>query len=75
MDLVTSTEAGILSITLNRPEAGNALTPVQRDEMIGLLDAASGDLNVRVVVISATGKHFCTGADLRADRAAGPPQP
>jgi 2-(1,2-epoxy-1,2-dihydrophenyl)acetyl-CoA isomerase len=75
VDLVTSTEAGISSITLNRPEAGNALTPAQRDEMIGLLEAASGDLNVRVVVISATGKHFCTGADLRADRAAGPPQP
>ena len=34
--------------------------------MIELLDEASGDLDVRAVVLTATGKHFCTGADLRA---------
>ena len=62
--------AGIARITLNRPDVGNALSPAQRDRIIELLERASGDLNVRVVVIGATGRHFCTGADLRADQPA-----
>jgi 2-(1,2-epoxy-1,2-dihydrophenyl)acetyl-CoA isomerase len=61
---------GVARITLNRPEAHNALTPDQRDRMIDLLRAASEDLAVRCVVITANGKGFCTGADLRASRSA-----
>jgi 2-(1,2-epoxy-1,2-dihydrophenyl)acetyl-CoA isomerase len=68
-------EGGIAWLTLNRPDAGNALTPAQRNRLIDLLEAASGDLAVRVVVINAAGRHFCTGADLRADRSGGPPLP
>ncbi|HEY8979750.1 MAG TPA: enoyl-CoA hydratase-related protein [Streptomyces sp.] len=52
-------------ITLNRPEALNALIPAQRDEIIGLLEAASADPGVRVVVLTGTGRGFCAGADLR----------
>ena len=63
-------DGSVAWIVLNRPEAGNALTPSQRDRIIGLLDQASGDLATRAVVITANGKHFCTGADLRADRPA-----
>ena len=63
-------DSGIAWITLNRPEAGNALTWGQRERMISLLEAASGDVAVRAVVIRAEGRHFCTGADLRADRPA-----
>ncbi|MEZ5141696.1 MAG: enoyl-CoA hydratase-related protein [Acidimicrobiales bacterium] len=59
---------GVAWITLNRPEAYNAITPDQRDRMIDLLQDASGDLAVRCVVLTATGKGFCTGADLRARR-------
>jgi len=68
-------EEGIAWITLNRPEAGNALTPDQRNRIIELLEAASADLHVRVVVLGAEGRHFCTGADLRADRSGGPERP
>ncbi len=63
---------GIARITLNRPEAQNAITPDQRDRLIDLLDEASADLAVRVVVLTGTGKGFCTGADLRASRPAKP---
>ncbi|MEU9190639.1 enoyl-CoA hydratase-related protein [Streptomyces sp. NPDC048484] len=56
-------------ITLNRPEAMNALTPVQREEIIRLLEAASADSDTRAVVLTATGRGFCAGADLRG----GPP--
>jgi 2-(1,2-epoxy-1,2-dihydrophenyl)acetyl-CoA isomerase len=61
-------EGGVSWITLNRPEAQNAITPDQRNRLIALLEAASGDLAVRVVVLTGTGKGFCTGADLRVAR-------
>jgi 2-(1,2-epoxy-1,2-dihydrophenyl)acetyl-CoA isomerase len=58
---------GVAWITLNRPEAANAVTYAQRNRVIDLLEAASADYHVRAVVITAAGsRHFCTGADLRA---------
>jgi 2-(1,2-epoxy-1,2-dihydrophenyl)acetyl-CoA isomerase len=68
--LLYSLEDGIATITLNRPDAQNALTPDQRDRLIKLFAQASADVATRVVVLTATGKGFCTGADLRASRAA-----
>lgn len=53
-----------LWVTLNRPHVANALTPDQRDELIRIFEAASGDGSVRAVVVAAAGKHFCSGADL-----------
>jgi 2-(1,2-epoxy-1,2-dihydrophenyl)acetyl-CoA isomerase len=72
--LTAREDGGVLWLTLNRPEAANALTPDQRDRMIDLLADASRRVEVRAVVITATGKHFCTGADLRALRG-GPARP
>ncbi len=63
------TDDGVAWITLNRPEVGNAITAAQRDRVIDLLGAASTDLAVRAVVLTATGTMFCTGADLRATAA------
>ena len=72
--LVRQDDDGVLAITLNRPEAANALTPDQRDEIIDLLAGASEQVEVRAVVLGATGRHFCTGADLRTSRP-GPTRP
>ena len=58
-------DGGVLWLTLNRPEAANAITPDQRDRMIDLLASAAERVEVRAVVVTATGRHFCTGADLR----------
>lgn len=63
-------EGGISWITLNRPEAQNAITPDQRNHLIALLAEAADDVGIRAVVLTATGKGFCTGADLRAGRSA-----
>lgn len=57
-------EGGILRITLNRPEVANALLPEQRNKIIELLAAADVDPEIRVVVLSANGKFFCSGADV-----------
>jgi 2-(1,2-epoxy-1,2-dihydrophenyl)acetyl-CoA isomerase len=55
---------GIRRIRLNRPEAANALRPVDRDRVIELLNEADEDHAIRVVVIAANGRHFCSGADV-----------
>ncbi|MBT2469643.1 enoyl-CoA hydratase/isomerase family protein [Streptomyces sp. ISL-66] len=62
---------GVSWITLNRPGAMNAVTPDQRERVIALLAEASADPGVRAVVITATGKGFCAGADLRGAPATG----
>ncbi|MEJ5255471.1 MAG: enoyl-CoA hydratase-related protein [Acidimicrobiales bacterium] len=66
---------GVAWITLNRPEAHNAITPDQRNRVIDLLEQASGDLTTRAVVLTATGRGFCTGADLRGGRTHTPERP
>ncbi|BCL21177.1 enoyl-CoA hydratase/isomerase family protein [Streptomyces tuirus] len=55
----------VLTVTLNRPGSLNALTPGQREDVIGLLSGASAAAEVRAVVITGTGRGFCAGADLR----------
>ncbi|WP_394433131.1 enoyl-CoA hydratase/isomerase family protein [Streptomyces sp. SGAir0957] len=60
-----TTENNVSWITLNRPEAMNALTWSQRERVIELLEEASATPAVRAVVLTATGKGFCAGADLR----------
>jgi len=70
-DLLSELDAGVLRLTINRPDAANAITPDVRNGIIDQLAEASAALDVRAVVITAAGdRHFCTGADLRADRAA-----
>ncbi|MFJ6086329.1 enoyl-CoA hydratase/isomerase family protein [Streptomyces sp. NPDC092369] len=69
-DLVHTVTDHVTYLTLNRPEALNALTPDQRDRLIGLLAEASADPSVRAVVLTGTGRGFCAGADLRAGGAA-----
>ena len=54
----------IRRITLNRPEAANALRPADRDRLIELINEADEDPAIRVVVIAANGRHFCSGADV-----------
>jgi len=75
-ELLSRVEDQVLWLTLNRPEAGNAITPDVRNRMIEHLNAANESLDIRAVVLTAAGeRHFCTGADLRAGRAAPPPKP
>ena len=55
---------GIGTITIDRPEAGNSLTSDQRVKMGEWFARADEDLAIRCVVLQATGRFFCTGADL-----------
>jgi 2-(1,2-epoxy-1,2-dihydrophenyl)acetyl-CoA isomerase len=63
-ELIERVEHGVSWITLNRPDVGNAITPAQRSRILEVLTEADDRADVRCVVLGATGKHFCTGADL-----------
>jgi 2-(1,2-epoxy-1,2-dihydrophenyl)acetyl-CoA isomerase len=66
--ILHSIEGGISRITLNRPQASNAIRPDDRDLMIEILNQAYTDPMVRVVVLDANGKHFCSGVDMAVFR-------
>jgi enoyl-CoA hydratase/carnithine racemase len=53
------------TITLNRPEALNALSPFMIGELRAAYDEAETDDNVWLLIVTGTGRAFCTGADLR----------
>jgi 2-(1,2-epoxy-1,2-dihydrophenyl)acetyl-CoA isomerase len=54
----------ILTITIDRPERLNAVTPDQVNEISKLCAQAENDDDVRVVVLTGTGEGFCAGADM-----------
>ena len=58
-------------ITLNRPEAANAMSPLCAREINLVSLEVDGDPSVRAVVITGAGKMFCAGGDLAAFKAAG----
>ncbi len=60
---------GIATLTLNRPEKFNALSHALLDALQAELDAIGEDRSVRVVVLAANGRAFCTGHDLKEMRA------
>jgi methylglutaconyl-CoA hydratase len=56
---------GVATVTLNRPEVGNAYNAVMLEALIQGLGALAGDPAVRCLVIKGAGKHFQAGADIR----------
>lgn len=63
--ILVTEEHQVRTITLNRPERRNAMTPEMQDELIAAMDeAGAGDC--RVVVFAGAGEAFCAGLDLSA---------
>ena len=60
---------GVVTLTLNRPHAFNALSEAMLVALQREFDAIAWDDSVRVVVIAADGKAFCAGHDLKEMRA------
>ena len=77
--LLFTVENGVGWITLNRPEARNAMNADMRQTYFDALARCADEPGIRAVVLTGSGKGFCTGADLSGSRAAtgaaGPPHP
>ena len=63
--LLREDQDGVTTLTLNRPESGNSLSHALVDELQETFREIALDSNVRVVVLTANGKLFCTGHDLK----------
>jgi 2-(1,2-epoxy-1,2-dihydrophenyl)acetyl-CoA isomerase len=68
--LIFDVRDGVGWIVLNRPEARNAMNAEMRAAYLAALARCGDDPDIRAVVLTATGKGFCTGADLSGSRAA-----
>jgi len=62
--LSTEHQAGVTTLTLQRPERGNALGPDLVEALISAAEAAMADPAVHTLVLRGDGRHFCTGLDL-----------
>jgi len=63
--LLSERDGAVVTLTLNRPDALNALDSELRGQLLTALDGARRDERVRAVVITGAGRAFCAGADLR----------
>jgi enoyl-CoA hydratase/carnithine racemase len=64
--ILTSLEDGVLTLTLNRPEALNAYTARMGAELADAFVEADLNDGVRVIVVTGAGRGFCAGADMSA---------
>jgi len=63
--ILSTLDAGVLTLTLNRPEALNALNRELTSALRDGVEAAARDLRVGAVIITGAGRAFCAGADLK----------
>jgi 2-(1,2-epoxy-1,2-dihydrophenyl)acetyl-CoA isomerase len=59
-------DENIATVTMNRPEAMNALSPQLGEELVDAVTRCHADSNVRAVVIKGAGRAFCAGGDLKS---------
>jgi enoyl-CoA hydratase len=64
--LANERTGGVLVLTLNRPQARNALNPELADALSRAMRAADADPGVRAIVLTGAGPVFCAGMDLKA---------
>jgi len=79
-DITYAKEAGIATITLNRPDKMNALTPGMFEGIYRWMEESTKDDEVKVIVITGTGRAFSSGADVAAmanmaNQPQNPPEP
>lgn len=65
-DIIYTKQEGIATITLNRPDKMNAFTPEMMDNIYRAVEDVRSDKEVRVLIITGTGRSFCSGADVKA---------
>lgn len=69
--LIFEQEGGVAKVTLNRPDAANALDLEMAKELLDVAIRCDEDKSVRCVLLTAAGKMFCAGGDIQSFAAAG----
>src|SRR5213078_331347 len=64
-DLLADLDGGVLTITLNRPDARNAMSGAMNQALGQQLAAAERNPEVKVVVLTGAGQGFCAGGDVK----------
>ncbi|WP_372387294.1 enoyl-CoA hydratase-related protein [Xanthomonas axonopodis] len=67
----TRAEDGVLHVELNRPQVLNALHAPAHEELAAVFDSFEQDANLRVAIVSGSGRAFCSGNDLKWQAAGG----
>ena len=70
-ELLATREQGVLTLTLNRPEARNALSRPMVSALAAQLAVAETDAAVKCIVLTGAGKGFCAGGDVKGMAASG----
>ena len=70
-DLIANLDEGVLTLTLNRPEARNAMSGEMTAALAQQLADAELNTKVRCVVLTGAGKGFCAGGDVKGMAASG----
>jgi 2-(1,2-epoxy-1,2-dihydrophenyl)acetyl-CoA isomerase len=68
--LLAERAGAVVTITLNRPDRGNALTTALKSELLAAIGEVGDDRSVRAVVLTGAGNAFCAGQDLAEHAAA-----
>jgi 2-(1,2-epoxy-1,2-dihydrophenyl)acetyl-CoA isomerase len=63
--IIFSREEAVCTVTLNRPQALNAMTQVMHREIFRVLDVVAEDAGIRAVVLTGAGRGFCAGDDMK----------
>jgi len=69
--VLRSAANGVLTLTLNRPEALNSFTVDMKEELLKALKEAARDKDVRVLILTGAGRAFSAGQDLKERQAPG----
>ncbi|MDR1604668.1 MAG: enoyl-CoA hydratase/isomerase family protein [Gracilibacteraceae bacterium] len=64
-EILVSVEDRVATIKFNRPELGNALSPLIRAETMEALDKMNSDKEVGAIVLTGNGRFFCAGGDIK----------
>ncbi|WP_309228695.1 enoyl-CoA hydratase/isomerase family protein [Roseomonas sp. KE2513] len=63
--IILTTDGPVATMTLNRPQARNAIDDAMRYEMLDALDHVAKEESIRALVVTGSGKGFCSGGDVK----------
>jgi methylglutaconyl-CoA hydratase len=63
-EILLKIDKHVATITLNRPKRGNSLTAKLNEQLLATMQKVAADANIRILILTGSGKYFCTGMDL-----------